>query len=88
MGEQTEGIGIALEMGDIIPKHRRNLLLQHTSRTLSEEGLNGFLARVPKRWVTHVVSQTGGSHNLPYLAYHRLLQFGTTCQQHPRHIVA
>ena len=64
MGQQSESIGIALEVGNVVPELMAHLSLQIAARPLGEESLDGFLARVPKRGISHIVSQTGRRHDL------------------------
>ena len=76
VGQQTEGIGITLEMSNVIPEGWRHLLTKCTTRSLGQEGLDGLLTRMPKGWITQVVGQTGGGHYLTYLLKQRTTQFG------------
>ena len=74
MGEQAEGVGIALEVGDVVPERGRHLLAQREALALGEEGLYGFLAGVAEGRVAHIVGQTGRSHDLSYFRHHALAQ--------------
>ena len=60
MRDESEGIGIALEMRDILPEVAVEHWLEFLSLAFCEEGLKGFLARMAEWRITHVVSQTGG----------------------------
>ena len=55
MGQQTEGIGITLEVGDVVPKRFRYLFAQRASGTFGEKRLDGLLTTMSERWVTQVV---------------------------------
>ena len=44
-------------------------MLQVAAFPFGEEGLDGFLAGMSKRWVAHVVSQTGRCHYLTDLCH-------------------
>ncbi len=61
VGEDAEGVGVALKMGDVVPKVRRDHAFHHLSLSLAEEGLDGFLTRVSERRIAQVVCQTGGT---------------------------
>ena len=70
MGQQTEGIGVALEVGDVAPELGTDLGLQGSACSFSKERLDGLLAAVAKRRIAHVVGQTGRSNDLPNLHEH------------------
>ena len=76
MGEQTEGIGISLKVDDVAPELRIQFALQFSTCPLGEESLYRLLAAMAERRIAQIVSQTGGSHNLPDLLKERILQFG------------
>ena len=64
MGEQTEGIGIALEMDEVVPKDRAYLSLELGTCTIEEIGLHGFLPTMAERGIAQVMSQASGGNNL------------------------
>ena len=64
MGEQTEGIGITLKVGDVVPELMTDLTLQVTAWPFREVGLDGLFATMTKGGITHVVCQTGRGHDL------------------------
>ena len=72
MREQSEGIGIAVEVGDVGPEVLADLMLKMATLALGEEGLDGLLARVAEGRIAHVVSQTGRGHDLPHLRGERI----------------
>ena len=65
MCQQSEGIGVTLEVRDVIPERCRHPLPQVVALTLGEESLYSLLAGVPEGWVAQVVSQAGRGHYLP-----------------------
>lgn len=42
MRQDSEAVGITLEMGDVVPELGRNFIFQSLSGTLAEESLDGF----------------------------------------------
>ena len=76
MGQQTEGIGIALEVDEVVPEDGTHLTLEFAARAFEEIRLDGLLATVAKGWIAQVVSQTGRGDYLPYLLKEGVLQFG------------
>ena len=65
MGEQTESIGVALEMGQIGPLSRSQLRLKLTPGALAEKCRYGLFARMAERRIAKVMSQTSGGNDLP-----------------------
>ena len=88
MGEQTEGIGIALEVDEVVPEDGVYLSLQVAAGTVGKECLYGLLATVAEGWIAQVVGQTGRGDNLSDLLKERVLQFGMQQRQLGCHIVA
>ena len=88
MGKYAEGIGVALEMGKVVPQGGRHLRLQCLAGTLGEEGLYGFLARMAEGRVAQIVCQAGGTHDGAYLLKERVFQFGTFLHDDFRHVIA
>ena len=76
MREESEGIGITLEMRDILPEVAVEHWLEFLSLAFGKEGLKGFLARMAKRRITHVVSQTGGGDDSTKLLDEGAGEFG------------
>ena len=74
MGEQSEGVGVALEMRDVAPKRGTQPLTQLKPRAFGEKGLDGPLAGMSERWVAHVVGETGCGDNGANLLKQRPLQ--------------
>ena len=88
MGQQTEGIGIALEVSDVAPELGTHLALQLTAVPLDEKGLDSLFAAVAKGWIAQVVGQTGGGDDLSDLLKERVLQFGVLPDQLLGHVIA
>ena len=63
MREQTEGIGVTVEVSDVVPGGFGEELAVWLSRALGEEGANGLFARVTEGRIAHIVRQTGGRHD-------------------------
>ena len=73
MGEQTKGVGIAVETCHVEPFGLGKAfavggdeLMQACSAPLAEVGAYGPLARVAKGRIAHVVGQTGGTDDGPH----------------------
>ena len=75
MRQQAEGIGIALEVGEVVPENGTHLALKVCASTFEEISLHGLLTTMSERRIAKVVSQTGCSHDLPNLLKHGVLQF-------------
>lgn len=88
VGEQTESIGIAIEVGDVSPLLRSELPFVFDAFTFAEVGGDGTLARMAERWVAHVVCQTGGRDNGTYLGEEGAVQFGMLLSELVCHIIA
>lgn len=86
--EQSEGVGVALEVGDVVPESFSYAFLQVGSCTLGEEGLYGFLAAVPEWRVAHVVCQACRADDGSYLFERCSAQFGMLLAQLRRHVIA
>ena len=67
VGEQAEGVGIAVEMDDVVPLRRRETIaglgvtirLQPPTVALAEISGNGTLAGMPERRIAEVVGEAG-----------------------------
>ena len=77
MGQQAEGIGVSFEVGNVVPEFLRYMFFQVGSLAFGEIGLNGFLARMSKRRIAHVVSQAGCADDSAYLWKQRVNEFRT-----------
>ena len=64
MSQQTEGIGIALEVGEVVPERRTHFALQVAARAFEEVGLHGLLTTMAKGRIAQVVGEAGGRYNL------------------------
>ena len=73
--QQTERIGITLEVRDVRPECRRYLLLQEAPGALSKERLDGLFARVPEGRIAQIVGQAGRRHDLSDFLEQRTTQF-------------
>ena len=87
MGKQSESIGVAFKVGDVIPESFRNLAFQEAAAVLREERLDSFLSRVSERWVSHVMSKTGCLHDGAYLLEKRIAQLRVLVCQPAGHII-
>ena len=58
MREQTEGIGITVEVGDVVPRGFGEELAVLLSCALGEEGANGLFAESTEGRIAHIVRQT------------------------------
>ena len=63
MREQTEGIGVTVEVSDVVPGGFGEKLAVLLSRALGEEGTNGLFAGVTEGGIAHIVRQTRGRHD-------------------------
>lgn len=88
MGQQTESIGVALEMRDVVPKSLTHFVAQEIAAVLGEERLYGLFARMAKRRVAHVMGQTGRLHDGTNLLKQRAAKLRMAVGQTTRHIVA
>ena len=75
MGEQSESIGVALEVGQVVPFALAQVLSEPQSGPFAEVGLYGFLARVAKRRIAQVVGQAGCRHDVAEIV-ERVEHFG------------
>ncbi len=62
MGEESQRVGIPLEMNQIGPLLWREFVGKIGSEPLGEEGGDGFFARMSEGRVAQVVGQTGSRH--------------------------
>ena len=86
--EQSEGVGVTLEVREVLPHLRRHTRLQRQSPTLAKERLYSLLAGVTERRIAHVVRQTRRAHDGAKLLEERTREFGTNTLQGSRHVVA
>ena len=63
MSEQTESVGITIEVGDIIPHLNWKFILKMEPLSFGEKGTNGCFSFMSKRRVSQIVRQTGCTHN-------------------------
>ena len=88
MGEQTEGVGIALEVDEVAPELRTDLALQLVAVALSEECLDGLLTTMSERRIAQVVSQTSRSYNLSDLLEEGIPEFRVLLHEFLGYIIA
>ena len=88
VGEQTEGVGVALEMGHVVPEGGAGTAAQRHAFALAEKGLNGFLAGVAEGRIAHVVGQAGCGHDGADLLKQGVAQLGMARAQGLGHVVA
>ena len=88
MREQTEGIGVALEVGKVVPEDRRHFTLKICTSAFEEIGLHGLLAAMAERRIAQVVGKAGGRHNLSDLLEQRILKFWVALGEYPGYIIA
>lgn len=55
VGEQAEGVGIAIEMGDVVPHLERKLVTKMESFAFGKKGTNGSFSFVSERGITQIV---------------------------------
>ena len=72
MGKQSESVGIAFEMRNIIPKISTYTLFEMLSRPFGKEGLDGFFTTMTEWRITHIVRQTSSTDNGSYLFEQRV----------------
>ena len=77
MRQDSEAVGITLEMGDVVPELGRNFIFQSLSGTLAEESLDGFLARMTEGRIAQIVRQAGCTHDGSDFLEERILQLRT-----------
>ena len=88
VGEEAEGVGVTLEMHEVVPQLLADSATQLLALALAEERLDGFLAGVTERRIAHIVRQASRAHDGAYLLEQRALQFGMLHLQLPRHVRA
>ena len=76
VGQQAEGIGVALEVCQVCPFLVRKPLFEGFSGPFGEVRPDGLLARVSEGWVAKVVGQAGSRDDGAYLLHVGALQFG------------
>ena len=86
--EQSEGVGVTLEVRQVLPHLRRHTFLQRQSAALAKERLYSLLARVSERRIAHVVRQTRRAHDGAQLLEERTREFGVHTLQRTRHVIA
>ena len=86
--EQTEGVGVALEVGDVVPEAAAHILLQTGSRPFDEECLDGLLAAVTERRIPHVVRIAGCLYDRADLFEERPAQLRMDFRQFPCYVIA
>ena len=74
MRQDSEAVGITLEMGDVVPELGRNFIFQSLSGTLAEESLDGFFSRMTKRRIAQIMCQAGCTHDGSDFLEERILQ--------------
>lgn len=75
MRQDSEAVGITLEMGDVVPELGRNFIFQSLSGTLAEESLDSFFAGMTEGRIAQIVRQAGCTHDGSYFLEERILQF-------------
>ena len=88
VGEEAEGVGVTLEMHEVVPQLLADSATQLLALALAEERLDGFLAGMAERRIAHVVRQASRAHDGAYLLEQRALQFRMLHLQLPRHVRA
>ena len=90
VGQQAEGVGVALKVGEVLPKSRGEAVIVPQSQSLSfgEEGGDGPFARMTERRITQVVRQAGGGHDGTYLRQEAVRQLRPAREDAPCHVVA
>ena len=61
VGEEAEGVGITIEMGDVVPHFDGELFAKIKSLALSKEGTDGGFSFVSEGGIAQIVCQTGGT---------------------------
>ena len=74
MRQDSEAVGITLEMGDVVPELGRNFIFQSLSGTLAEESLDGFFSRMTEGRIAQIVRQAGCTHDGSDFLEERILQ--------------
>lgn len=88
VGEQAEGVGVALKVGDVAPELRRYFVSQGCALALGEESLYGLFPRMAEGRVAHVVGQTGSGDDGAYLLEERAAQLGVQHHEPSGDVVA
>ena len=87
MSEQTERIGIAVEMCDVCPLLWGELILVLDTLVFQEIGSNGTFARVSERRVAEIVGQTGSRYDGTNFENVSVGKFWLLFYQGMRHII-
>ena len=66
--ERAETVGVALEVDEVVPLLRGEVVAQFHASPLAEVGTDGALAGVPEWRISQVVGQASGGHNLAHAA--------------------
>ena len=61
VGEEAEGVGITIEMGDVVPHFDGELFAKIKSLALCKEGTDGGFSFVAEGGIAQIVCQTGGT---------------------------
>ena len=86
--KQSEGVGVALKVGQVVPELVAYALLQSPSATFAKVSLYSLLARMTKRRIAHIMSQTRRAYDSANLLEQGAAEFGMPLLQYARHIVA
>ena len=63
VGEKAEGVGITIEMGDVVPHLDGELFAKMESLSLCKKGTDGGFSFVSEGGIPQIVCQTGGTDN-------------------------
>ena len=88
VGKQTEGIGITLEVGYVVPCTLADLVFEESPFALCEERLYRLLTGMSERRVSHIVGETCRAHYRADLRKQRLVQFRLLSYYRRSHVVA
>ncbi len=88
VGEQTEGVGVALETRYVVPQFGAYPLFKERPLPLGEESLYSLLPGVTEGRVPHVVGQARRAHYGAYLGEERVGEFRLPLRYCRRHVVA
>ena len=86
--KQAEGVSVSLEVGYVVPKRLAHLTSQLHATAFGEERLDGFLAGVAERRVSHVMGKAGCRHDSTYFFEQSVAQFRAFALNQMRHIIA
>ena len=88
VSKQAEGVGIALEVGDVIPEARAHLFLQVAARSFCEETLYRLLATMSERRIAHIVGKSCSLHYRTYLLEECPAEVWVSIREDACHVVA